>query len=189
MSRPTDRATPRRASTEPAAAPSREAAVASRLHSASIHLLRRLRTQDEATGLTAPLLSALSVIVFGGPITLGELAAAEQVRPPSITRVVNSLEAQALVAREADPADGRVQRVRATAKGRRILEAGRARRVASLTETIRTLTRGELATLEAAADLLERMLRPREAGGTPPAAGRARAGGRRMIPAGRSARR
>src|SRR5712692_8958291 len=99
----------------------RAAAVANRLHSAAIHLLRRLRTEDDVMGLTAPLASALSVVVFGGPITLGALARAEQVRPPTITRVVHQLERRGLVTREPDAEDRRVQRVRATAKGRRVL--------------------------------------------------------------------
>src|SRR3954462_3251460 len=81
------------------------ARLADRLHSAAIHLLRRLRREDDASGLPAPQLSALSVIVFGGPITLGALAAAEQVRPPTITRVVATLEESGLVVRETDDAD------------------------------------------------------------------------------------
>src|SRR5881275_3221952 len=101
--------------------------LADRLHSAAIHLLRRLRRQDDASGLPAPQLSALSVIVFGGPITLGALAAAEQVRPPTITRVVATLEESGLVVRETDDADRRVARVKATAKGTRLLQEGRQR--------------------------------------------------------------
>src|SRR5919199_1876113 len=81
-------------------------AVADRLHSAAIHLLRRLRKVDEASGLSAPRLSALSVLVFAGPRTLGELAAAEQVRPPTMTRLVRALERSGLVTREHDPDDG-----------------------------------------------------------------------------------
>ena len=89
--------------------------LADRLHSAAIHLLRRLRREDDAGGLTAPRLSALSVIVFGGgPVTLGQLAAAEQVRPPTMTRLVNGLETEGLVVRQADPADGRVTYIKAT---------------------------------------------------------------------------
>src|SRR4051794_41251008 len=99
--------------------------LADRLHSAAIHLLRRLRRQDDASGLPAPQLSALSVIVYGGPITLGNLAAAEQVRPPTMTRLVAALEAAAFVTRETDAKDRRVVRITATAKGRRLLEAGR----------------------------------------------------------------
>ncbi|MDQ3996553.1 MAG: hypothetical protein M3303_05995, partial [Gemmatimonadota bacterium] len=67
--------------------------LADRLHSAAIHLLRRLRREDARTGLSGPRLSALSVVVFAGPLTLGELAAAEQVRPPTMTRLVRALEA------------------------------------------------------------------------------------------------
>src|SRR5688572_17075132 len=81
---------------------------ADRLHSAAIHLLRRLRREDAKTGLSAPRLSALSVVVFAGPLTLGELAAAEQVRPPTMTRLVSALEAEGLVTRETDPDDGRL---------------------------------------------------------------------------------
>ena len=65
-------------------------AVADRLHSAAIHLLRRLRVEDEALGISAPRLSALSVLVFAGPRRVGELAEAEQVEPP--TRLVDGME-------------------------------------------------------------------------------------------------
>lgn len=133
--------------------------VADRLHSASIHLLRRVRRRDDEAGVTAPHLSALSVLVFGGARTLGELAAAEQVTPPSMTRIVRNLEADGLVAREVDAADRRVFRVRATDVGRRVLEDGRRRRIASLAERLQSLTPDELATLEAAAELIERAVR------------------------------
>src|SRR5689334_15108723 len=106
--------------------------LADRLHSAAIHLLRRLRKEDAKTGLSAPRLSALSVVVFGGPVTLGELANAEQVRPPTMTRLVSALEQEELVDRETDPNDGRLTRVRATPKGRALLLRGRARRVQAL---------------------------------------------------------
>ncbi len=89
------KATGRRTSTstpDPAAKPAAAAeALAQRLHGAAIHLLRRLRTEDVAAGLTAPRLSALSVLVFGGPRSIGELAAAEQVRPPTISRLVQEI--------------------------------------------------------------------------------------------------
>jgi DNA-binding MarR family transcriptional regulator len=77
--------------------------IADHLHSAAIHLLRKLRKEDEGSGLNAPRLSALSVIVFAGPITLGDLAAAEQVRPPTMTRIVNALEQQGLVLKNKIP--------------------------------------------------------------------------------------
>ena len=131
--------------------------VADGLHSAAIRLLRWLRREDERSGLSGPRLSALSVIVFGGPITLGELAAAEQVRPPTMTRLVNALEADALVTREADPADGRVTRLRATDAGRQLLHEGRARRVAALAQQLAALTPEERTTLSQAAELIERL--------------------------------
>ena len=133
--------------------------LADRLHSASIHLLRRLRRQDDASGVTAPHLSALSVLVFGGPRTLGELAQAEQVRPPSMTRIVRNLEHDGLVEREPHPGDRRSVRLRATDTGRRLLEEGRARRVHSLAERLRALDPSELACLERAAGLLEGIMR------------------------------
>lgn len=133
--------------------------VADRLHSAAIHLLRRLRAGDEAMELSGPAASALSVIVFGGPVTLGALAAAEQVRPPTISRLVKALEADGLVIREADASDGRVQRLRATSKGRRTLEDGRARRVATLTAALARLPKAELESLETAVGILEGIVR------------------------------
>lgn len=129
--------------------------IADRLHSAAIHLLRRLRREDTKSGLSAPRLSALSVIVFGGPVTLGELANAEQVRPPTMTRLVSALEAQGLVSREADPEDGRLTRIRATPKGRALLFRGRARRVAALAAEVRGLGAGERAELDRALTILD----------------------------------
>ena len=129
--------------------------LADRLHSAAIHLLRRLRREDAATGLSAPRLSALSVVVFAGPLTLGELATAEQVRPPTMTRLVSALEDEGLVARETDAADGRLTRIRATPKGRALLFRGRARRVAALTAEVRDLPPDERAALARAADILD----------------------------------
>jgi DNA-binding MarR family transcriptional regulator len=133
--------------------------VADRLHSASIHLLRRVRRRDDESGVTAPHLSALSVLVFGGARTLGELAEAEQVRPPSITRVVRNLEGDGLVEREPDPADRRIVRVRATEKGRRILEEGRRRRIADLAARLQSVDPADLEILERAAALIERIVR------------------------------
>ena len=143
---PTDRASPR------------DEQLADRLHSAAIHLLRRLRREDTASGLSAPRLSALSVIVFGGgPITLGQLAAAEQVRPPTMTRLVNALEADGLVVRERDPADGRVTYLRASTKGQALLKAGRSRRVAALARQLGGLGDKDRDLLARAATLLERL--------------------------------
>lgn len=134
--------------------------LADRLHSAAIHLLRRLRTTDDASGLTAPASSALSVLVFGGPTTLGRLAQVEQVRPPTMTRLVAELERQGLVERRADPKDGRVTWIHPTEHARRILLEGRARRVARLEEDLKRLRPADFKRLARALDLLERVARP-----------------------------
>jgi DNA-binding MarR family transcriptional regulator len=133
-------------------------AIADQLHSAAIHLLRRVRVEDLASGLTAPRLSALSVIVFRGPLTLGELAAAEQVRPPTITHLVRELEAEALARVRPDPADGRVRRVEATAKGRRLLQEGRLRRVERLARDVQALPDAERDALERGVKAIQRLL-------------------------------
>lgn len=132
--------------------------VADALHSAAIHLLRWLRREDERTGLSAPRLSALSVVVFAGPVTLGELAAAEQVRPPTMTRLTRALEAEGLVRRERDAKDRRITRLHPTDRGRRILLEGRARRVESLARQIAGLGAGDRATLARAAEIIERLV-------------------------------
>jgi len=129
--------------------------VADRLHSAAIHLLRRLRVEDKAIGLSGPRASALSVIVFRGPMTMGALAEAEQVRPPTVTRLVDGLERRGLVRRISGAADGRVQLVEATAAGRRLLQKGRARRVARLARSIDRFAGADQQLLARAADLME----------------------------------
>jgi DNA-binding MarR family transcriptional regulator len=134
--------------------------VADRLHSAAIRLLRRLRREDEAMGLTAARASALSVLVFGGrAVTLGALAQAEQVSAPTITRLIVGMERDGLVRREADAADGRVVWLHPTPAGARLLHAGRKRRVAALEADLAGLTAGERETLSKAADILDRVLR------------------------------
>jgi DNA-binding MarR family transcriptional regulator len=131
---------------------------ADRFHSAAIHALRHVRRDDPATGLSAARLSALSVLVFGGPRTLGELAAAEHVRPATMTRIVQALERDGLVRRESDPDDGRVTRLHATGKGERVMLRGRERRVANLATLLAGLSDEEVAQVHAAADLVERAL-------------------------------
>jgi DNA-binding MarR family transcriptional regulator len=132
---------------------------ADRLHSAAIHLLRRLRRQDAASGLTAPRLSALSVVVYAGPLTLGALANAEGVRPPTMTRIVAALEEAGLVSRAPGPRDRREILVDATDEGRRLLAEGRDRRVQSFARQLAALPAAELATLEQAAEILDRLAR------------------------------
>src|SRR5436309_5507009 len=117
---------------------------ADRFHSAAIHALRHVRRDDPETGLSAARLSALSVLVFGGARTLGELAAAEHVRPATMTRIVQALEQEGLVRRERDVRDGRVQRVHASARGRRVMQGGRERRITNLAVLLQRLTRDEI---------------------------------------------
>ena len=111
---------------------------ADQLHSAAIHLLRRLRVGDRESGIGPAQLSALSVLVFGGPRSLGELADAEQVRPPTMSRIVSGLERAGLVRREPTE-DGRRLRLLATPKGTKMLWEGRRRRVASLAKALELL--------------------------------------------------
>ena len=131
--------------------------VADGLHSAAIHLLRRLRKRDVESGVGPAQLSALSVLVFAGPKTLGELARAEQVRPPTMTRIVAGLQRAGLVRRERDAQDGRVVRVRATRKGVRVMQAGRRRRIETLAAQLRRLDARAVAKLGQAASILEEM--------------------------------
>src|SRR3954466_9321080 len=131
---------------------------ADRFHSAAIHALRHVRREDPATGLSAARLSALSVLVFGGPRTLGELAAAEQVRPAPMPRIAQSLVEGGYARRETDPTDGRVARLSATPKGRKVMQQGRGRRVETLARLLGRLTPEEVVRIRDAADLVERAL-------------------------------
>jgi DNA-binding MarR family transcriptional regulator len=133
--------------------------IADQLHSAAIHLLRKLRKEDEGSGLNAPRLSALSVIVFGGPVTLGDLAAAEQVRPPTMTRIVNALEDQGLVLKKQNANDGRSTLLSATPAGKKLLMEGRARRVRALAKQIAGLTHEQRSALREAAEILKEVVR------------------------------
>ena len=135
------------------------AAIADRLHSAAIHVLRRVRKQDAAAGEGPARLSALSVLVFGGPMTLGKLAAAEQVKPPTMSRIVSGLVDSRLAQRLTDSKDARRVRIRATPRGEHLLHEGRRRRTEYLARHLDRLTRQELDTLDAAITLLERVLR------------------------------
>lgn len=145
----------------PPLAPDRAYAVAERLHSVAIHLLRRLRVEDVSAGIGPARLSALSVLVFGGPKSLNELAGIEQVRPPTMSRVVAALERQGLVGRQTAPDDGRRIILRATFKGRRVLLAARKRRVQFLAEQLSRLSLQEVGNLERSAAVLRAMLRDR----------------------------
>jgi DNA-binding MarR family transcriptional regulator len=141
--------------------------LAARLRLAVTRLARRLRQEAEA-GITPSMLSALSSAERQGPVTMRDLCAAEQVQPPTMTRIVAALVAAGLVVREADAQDGRVAWVKVTADGRRLLERSRRRKEAFLARALRELDPRDVATLEAAADVLERFIEaPHEAGERP----------------------
>lgn len=131
--------------------------VAARLHSAAIRLLRGVRVADAETGLSAPKLSALSVLHFGGPTSLTGLARAEQVTAPTMSKLVADLEAGGLVAKRADRADKRGVRIEVTPKGRVLMEEGRRRRLALLTGRLAKLTAADRAKLDEAAALMARL--------------------------------
>ena len=129
-------------------------ALAQELNSVAIHLVRRLRRADESLGVTPSRLSALSVLVFGGPRTLTDLAAAEQVSGPTMSRLVAALEAEGLVRRSAVPADRRASLLEATPAGKRLMHRGRLQRVARLSAELARLGRDDLRTLHSAVQIL-----------------------------------
>lgn len=123
---------------------------ANRLHSTAIHLLRLLRTRDKASGVGPARLSALSVLVFGGPKSLKELAAIEQVKPPTMTRIVAGLERTGLARRRRDKQDARSSVIAATAYGSEVLHDARIRRVEFLAERLASLSEEDLQLLRKA---------------------------------------
>jgi DNA-binding MarR family transcriptional regulator len=140
--------------------PTREVeAVADQLHSAALHLLRRLRAEDDALGISPPRLSALSVVVYAGPIGIGALATAEGVAAPTMTRLIDGLERDGYVRRAPDPHDARGVLVEATATGRRVLTRGRRQRVQTLASGLATLSSEELQQIRRGVDLIERVSR------------------------------
>lgn len=140
----------------PTTAPPDTAAIAARLRLGVTRLARRLRQEAEA-GITPSMLSALSTLDRQGPLTIGDLCAAEQVQPPTMTRIVAALLEAGLIARDPDPADGRVAWVRLTPEGRKLLERSRGRKEAYLARALRDLDPREIATLEDATAILERI--------------------------------
>jgi DNA-binding MarR family transcriptional regulator len=133
--------------------------ISDRLHSTAIHVLRLVRGQDAATGIGPAQLSALSVLVFGGPMSLNALAAAEQVRPPTMSRIIDALEKARLAQRRPDPKDRRAVLIEPTPKGSALLHAGRKRRVAFLSGYLEGLSPAELARLDQSLTAIQRVLR------------------------------
>lgn len=127
---------------------------ANALHSAALRLLRRARTADSSMDLDGPRASVLSVLVFAGPVSIGQLAAMEQVSAPAITKTVTALEEAGLVRRARSTSDRRVVLVSATAKGRSLLERGRAARVRVVAGLLDGLSDAELRALRRAAAII-----------------------------------
>lgn len=127
---------------------------ANQLHSLAIHLLRAVRTVDPESGLSPERASLLSVLVYGGTRAVGELARAEQLTPPAITRTVRALEEEGLVRRRRDPDDQRRVLVEPTEAGRRRMERARARRIERLAPALEPLPEVELAHLKIALELV-----------------------------------
>jgi DNA-binding MarR family transcriptional regulator len=138
--------------------PSREE-VARRVHSAALHLMRYVRAQDTALGVPPAQLSALSVIVFGGKSSLSDLAKAEQVRPPTMSRIIDALVRDGLVKRETDKRDRRSIIISATEKGAWIMHEGRGRREKRLLELLQPLHREEIDLLDRASEILAKELK------------------------------
>src|SRR5579859_4744059 len=130
--------------------------LADRLHSAAIHLLRQVRVQDAATGIAPARLSALSVLVFGGATSLNDLARAEQVRPPTMSRIVDALESEGLARRTVNPQDRRAVVIEATEKGAAILWQGRKRRVKFLAKRLSHLGEAERRQIESAVQAIQK---------------------------------
>jgi DNA-binding MarR family transcriptional regulator len=135
--------------------------VADRLHSAAIHLLRYARKRDTKAGQGPARLSALSVLVFAGPMTLGKLAEIEQVKAPTMSRVVAGLKRSGLAKVETDAKDARRIRVSATPKGEKLLQQARTRRIRLVADALGSLRDPDLMTLLRAAELVERAVRQR----------------------------
>ena len=141
----------------------RNVELANRLNSAAIHLLRRISRQDGVAGVPPARLSALSVLVFGGPITITALARRERVATPTMTRTIDALVRDGLVVRSPVPGDRRASLLTVTETGRGILERGRARRIEGLASELAAVEDGRLDVLEAALDVLEHLEAPPEA--------------------------
>jgi DNA-binding MarR family transcriptional regulator len=131
---------------------------ADRIHSASIHLLRRISREDAAAGVSAARLSALSVLVFAGPKTVSELATMERVKVPTMSRLVSAMEDELLVRREPHGTDARAVVLHATAKGRRVLERARETRLSLLESLLAQASPREVDTVRRAADILDRLV-------------------------------
>ncbi|HET9895185.1 MAG TPA: MarR family transcriptional regulator [Streptosporangiaceae bacterium] len=133
------------------------AGAASALNSGAIHLLRSLAVVDRQAGLPRARLSALSVLVFGGSRTLGELAAAEGVTGPTMTRIVDGLIAEGLAERLPHPTDGRAVKIAATPIGEALMRSAQQRRIDVMVAALAGLPAGQRRKIVGAADLLDHL--------------------------------
>lgn len=139
----------------------RQDELAPRLHSVAIRLLRRLRAEDRHAGLSPARLSVLSVLVYGGPHTITSLAEAEQLRRPTISRLVKEMESENLVRRQPDSMDARAQWIHPTTRGRRLLGKARQQRIRRLNVLLDRIPETERNVLDGAVEILERIVGPR----------------------------
>jgi DNA-binding MarR family transcriptional regulator len=132
-------------------------AIAAALNSGAIHLLRSMAPVDRLSGVTPARLSALSVIVFGGPRSLGALAAAEGVAGPTMTRIVDGLAGAGLAERRPDPEDGRAVVIAATGAGESLMRAAAARRISAISAAIAALPAIDRRRIASAAGLIDQL--------------------------------
>ena len=128
--------------------------LADKLHSATIHLLRILRQEDAISGIGPAQLSALSVIVFVGPQSLNQLATVEEVKPPTMSRIIDAMLSNGLVRRETNLKDRRSVIISATSKGVKLMREARRRRVKRLSEILKSLKKVELENLGETVEIL-----------------------------------
>lgn len=126
---------------------------------AAVRLTRTLRALTKTSALSGPEISALAVVVFGGPVAAKDLAALEEVTPGAISRTVASLEAAGLVRRVADRDDARLKWIEATARGGRLCRQGHRNRLAPLAVRIAALPERERKLLRDASALIDRLSR------------------------------
>ena len=130
--------------------------LADRVHSLAIRLLRQAR--DTESDLSAARLSALTSLIHNGPMTVGELAATEQVTAPTMSRLVTGLERQGYVKRRSDIDDGRRVRVSVEPAGVRAMEETRRHRVSRMAAALGDLSEARQATVIDAVEALESAL-------------------------------
>ena len=133
--------------------------LANDLNSSAIHLLRRISQDDAADGITAARASALSVLVYGGATSLGQLARRERVATPTMSRLVAAMVDEGLVTRTPVPGNRRAVTLMPTPRGRELMERGRSRRISRLSAELAVLTADDVAALEHAIEVLARLAR------------------------------